>query len=680
MDRTTSPEAAGATETPPKAVKSYARYRQALFGIVSDLKRLQEIAYDLGAEALAAVIGEVLSHVEQQGFSVAVVGEFRRGKSTFINALLGKEILPSDVAPTSATISRVTYGLSPAVQLVYRPKEGQEERIEEIPIDQLSQYVTKLTPEAAAIAATIKEAIVYFPLAFCRNGVDLIDTPGLSDNPAMTRITLDVLPKIDAAIIVIMATVPFSQTEGDFLDRLLLEHGLGGFLFVVTALDRIRDPKDREVIVAEVTSRIKERIRNVADARFGPESKERRLFLARVGEPRVFGVSGIEALEAKLSRDPQRLAASRFPQLEDALERFLTEVSGVGALKTLAERISLFCREILGLLSARKADRSVRPSVVEETCAVVSALLDVLQQADSPELRALDGAVDQANETAQKALGSLAARLQRAGEEHLGSAAILPGHLEPAGYPQFQAWLYKTLLEVIDRECRAVSAQLDAEVKSHLAAEATRLLPFATAVDRILAHVRAELVRIDEPIDDRAAARSLVEALGARPGFSAEALPLAGGALWEGPGASDLAAGLTLPLDGADLLAVKLTAELPGGWLTRGISGVLRIATFKKACKTALAKVIVTQLQSLQLAHSAALRRHVQASFEPLRDAIERALREARDLLVEARGRKERMLVVGEREAERIGLAQAETEKIATRAKALATQLHEIEG
>jgi hypothetical protein len=83
-------------------------------------------------------------------------------------------------------------------------------RREEVPFDKLADYVTQLTNESEAVAKTIKEAIVYYPSPYCQNNVDVYDTPGLNDSNAMTDVTLSVLPRTDAAIMVILAQSPFS--------------------------------------------------------------------------------------------------------------------------------------------------------------------------------------------------------------------------------------------------------------------------------------------------------------------------------------------------------------------------------------------------------------------------------------------------------------------------------------
>lgn len=156
----------------------------------------EEIALVNTAES----IRETLEKTAEEHFEVAIVGEFKRGKSTLINAMLGQEVLPADVLPATATLNRVTYSEEPYVQVEY--KNGKSERVD---INKLEDYVTKLTAESEERAETVKEATVYYDTEFCKNNVDIIDTPGLNDDDQMTNVTLSILPKIDAAVFVISA-------------------------------------------------------------------------------------------------------------------------------------------------------------------------------------------------------------------------------------------------------------------------------------------------------------------------------------------------------------------------------------------------------------------------------------------------------------------------------------------
>ncbi|PLZ42965.1 dynamin family protein, partial [Fischerella thermalis WC542] len=292
-------------------------YNKLANNLVLDLKRLRSFSEKLNIQQSLTAIDDVLEKIENKTFWVAVVGEFKRGKSTFINALLGQEILPSDIEPCSATINRVTYSLNSYVEVEF--KDGRKERVE---IDKLSEYVTKLTPEAEATAANVKEAVVYYPAPYCRNNVDIIDTPGLNDDPSMTGVTLSVLPKVDAAILVIMAQSPVSEVERDFLENKLLTNDLGRVIFVVTGIDRCNRPGDADKVIASVRKRIKEYVLERAAQQWGEDSAEYEVYLKKIGEPKVFGLSAYQALEAKDNNDDELLAKSRFQEFEKALEQF----------------------------------------------------------------------------------------------------------------------------------------------------------------------------------------------------------------------------------------------------------------------------------------------------------------------------------------------------------------------
>lgn len=328
--------------------RGFVPYRQHIIGLTSDLKKLKEYADDLCLNKSSELIDDVLGKIANDSFDIAIVGEFNRGKSTLINALLGKNILPTDILPCSATLNRVTYNVTPLVKIEY--KDG---RNEEIPIDKLPDYVTKLTEESLKVSETVKEATVYYPVNYCKNNVDIIDTPGLNDDENMTEVTLSVLPKVDAAIMVIMANSPFSEYERDFLENKLLTNDLGRVLFVVTRIDGI-DDEDIERVLNLISDRIEKYILNKAEKTFGKDSDEFNTYRKKIGKPKVYGISAKKALKAKIKGDDEMLEESRFPAFEEALEKFLTEDRGAVVLQVPINRILSTSTEILKAIEMRE--------------------------------------------------------------------------------------------------------------------------------------------------------------------------------------------------------------------------------------------------------------------------------------------------------------------------------------
>ncbi|MCD7731862.1 MAG: dynamin family protein [Oscillospiraceae bacterium] len=160
------------------AQEQYQSYHSMSSTISGGLDQLSEICSKVGLKDKADSLKESRERLMSHTFSVGILGEFKRGKSTVINALLGKEIMPADILPCSATMNRVSYALEPDVQL--NLTDGSTEHIE---INELVQYVTKLDADCSARAEKVEEAIVFYPCPFCQNPVCSIGKSSLHINP-----------------------------------------------------------------------------------------------------------------------------------------------------------------------------------------------------------------------------------------------------------------------------------------------------------------------------------------------------------------------------------------------------------------------------------------------------------------------------------------------------------------
>ncbi|HUJ59935.1 MAG TPA: dynamin family protein [Kofleriaceae bacterium] len=155
-----------------------------------------------------------------------MLGQFKRGKSTMINALAGASLLPVGVAPVTSVVTIVRQGSPPATRV--RSRDGDWQPID---VDQVSQYVSETGNPGNQRGIAAVEIEATSPLL--ERGLCLVDTPGLgSVNAANTQETRDFLPHVDAAMLVVGADPPITGEEA----RLLA--GLGASvrdLFVVIA-------------------------------------------------------------------------------------------------------------------------------------------------------------------------------------------------------------------------------------------------------------------------------------------------------------------------------------------------------------------------------------------------------------------------------------------------------------
>jgi ribosome biogenesis GTPase A len=338
---------------------------------INRLKRLQK-ALKLEDQDIDKIHKKITQPNQVKPFLLAVLGEFKRGKTTLINALLGKDVLPSDITPCSATLTRIQYSERSFVEIEF--KDGQKK---EIPIEEFVNYGTKLTPESEATAAKVKEAIVHYPAAYCRNNINIIDTPGLNDDTIMNQITYSILEEVDAVIMVMMAVVSLSLSELDFIENKLFTSNLDLIIFVVTGIDRCNRPGDADKIIEHTKKNIQKCVMNRAEKKWGKNSPEYEVYLTKIGrEPKVFGVSAFQALVAKQINDTNLLAQSRFPEFETALEQYIAKKRGEVYLPAAITQVIDSATKILQILNSKEETLTVNQQEVNEIRSSAKSILD----------------------------------------------------------------------------------------------------------------------------------------------------------------------------------------------------------------------------------------------------------------------------------------------------------------
>lgn len=179
--------------------------------------------------------------IQQDVFSIVVLGEFSRGKSTFINALIGEPLLPMDVLPETATIQVMQYAENPTVEIVYHNgmvKQG------EANCEFLKQFSAQAQQNTAEGVEYLR---IGYPSSLLKRQVVVVDTPGVSDmDEQRAEVTYGFLPHADMVLFLLDASSPLKKTEKEFLEKRVLPQGIRKIVFLVNKFDNLDEEETDE--------------------------------------------------------------------------------------------------------------------------------------------------------------------------------------------------------------------------------------------------------------------------------------------------------------------------------------------------------------------------------------------------------------------------------------------------
>jgi GTPase SAR1 family protein len=276
----------------------------------------------LGLEAEIERLATASQNLRQGVFRLLVLGDMKRGKSTFLNALLGQNLLPSDVSPCTALLTVLKYGTKEKVTIHYK-----DDTAEEIDFPQFKQRYT-INPEEAKTLEKVNQpafpdishAVVEHPLPLLGKGIEFIDSPGLNDTAARNEQSLSYIYNCNAILFVMSASQPCTLDERRYLQNYLKNRGLNIF-FLINGWDRVRDslinPEDTDELQA-AEMKVSQVFRNNLSEYCQEQGQD-------IYYKRVFEISALNALRSRLKDSESNLAGTGFPQFLHTLNNFLTK-------------------------------------------------------------------------------------------------------------------------------------------------------------------------------------------------------------------------------------------------------------------------------------------------------------------------------------------------------------------
>jgi small GTP-binding protein len=262
--------------------------------------------------------------LDEERFTLVVLGEFNHGKSTFINALLAESVLPTGITPTTAVLTHVVEGTPAAATLIFESGERRP-----IAVGALGPWLIveengnskNATPNGDR--ANLHHVEMTHPAAILQNRLTIVDTPGVNDiNEQRAEITYGYVPRADAVVFLLDATQILTASERQFLEERILRSARDRLIFVIAKADLLDAAELEETI-----------------------QFARKHLAAIVHEPAIFPVSAKRALAG--DRDGSGMSA---------LVQHLRATVGQERRKLLldhaladASRLSMFIRQSLGM-------------------------------------------------------------------------------------------------------------------------------------------------------------------------------------------------------------------------------------------------------------------------------------------------------------------------------------------
>lgn len=310
--------------------------------------------------------------VKEGIFKTIVMGTFKNGKSTIINALIGNRVLPEAATPATAIISYIRYGNDDNKIYVYfndgTCKEmTAQEFFNTYKFNKEDATECKLTGKVQRFS-NVDYSVVYSNMPILENGVQILDSPGLEDKECATKVTLKAASNANA--IIYTGAVPsggFNMNDKEFFISNFEGRHLNNIFFLINKSDFF----DEEAL-QEVKDYIKEQLQDVFKDNSG-------IFDEELYNKRVFFISAKNVLEHKTGEYSKKYDDRDLPEFqkfEKELEEFLTtDARSIATFNSCFAKIANAYKTAIHTAELNKAAKGKGVEAVNEDIAKAEAKL-----------------------------------------------------------------------------------------------------------------------------------------------------------------------------------------------------------------------------------------------------------------------------------------------------------------
>jgi Dynamin family len=276
-------------------------------------------------QTILAKLDEALARTQEGRLRVAMLGQFKRGKSTLLNALLGVPLLPTGITPVTAIPTYVHFATSPSLRIEF---EGSRSPLESRDPSKFTNILARYVAETANAGnrEQVRSVEIAVDSATFSDRVVLVDTPGVGSTFLHNSRTAEaVLSDCDVGIFVLSPDPPITEVELGYLDN--VRRVIPKLYFALNKIDLL-SPDEQDIALSFLA--------NVLEDKLGPGRATR-----------IFTVSAKAGLSAKQEGDGAALAASGLLELEQALADELTSEERAIAFATGRSRAISLVGELL---------------------------------------------------------------------------------------------------------------------------------------------------------------------------------------------------------------------------------------------------------------------------------------------------------------------------------------------